>query len=77
MARPSSACARGRVAPRRSPMTANNATIRWCAIYTRKSSEEGLGPRSVYGARRCSLRTDCGRLPLPRYSFPSERAITC
>ena len=23
-------------------MTANNAAIRWCAVYTRKSSEEGL-----------------------------------
>ena len=23
-------------------MTASNAAIRWCAVYTRKSSEEGL-----------------------------------
>ena len=23
-------------------MTANRAAIRWCAVYTRKSSEEGL-----------------------------------
>ena len=23
-------------------MTSNNAAIRWCAVYTRKSSEEGL-----------------------------------
>ena len=23
-------------------MTANKAAIRWCAVYTRKSSEEGL-----------------------------------
>src|SRR5271167_2253104 len=38
----SSACARGTDAWRRCAMTANKAAIRWCAVYTRKSSEEGL-----------------------------------
>src|SRR5271167_2948251 len=42
MARLSSACARGTDAWRRCAMTANKAAIRWCAVYTRKSSEEGL-----------------------------------
>src|SRR5579863_6659179 len=41
-ARLSSACARGTDARRRRAMTANKAAIRWCAVYTRKSSEEGL-----------------------------------
>src|SRR6202045_2595526 len=41
-ARLSSACARGTDARRRWAMTANKAAIRWCAVYTRKSSEEGL-----------------------------------
>src|SRR5215472_670320 len=40
--RPSSACATGTDAQRRWAMTANKAAIRWCAVYTRKSSEEGL-----------------------------------
>src|SRR5260370_1555741 len=38
----SSACARGTGARRRCAMTANKTAIRWCAVYTRKSSEEGL-----------------------------------
>src|SRR5580704_18164673 len=41
-ARLSSACARRTDARRRWAMTANKAAIRWCAVYTRKSSEEGL-----------------------------------
>ncbi len=41
-ARLSSACARGTDARRRWVMRANKAAIRWCAVYTRKSSEEGL-----------------------------------
>src|SRR5260370_2837970 len=38
----SSACARGTDTRRRCAMTANKAAIRWCAVYTCKSSEEGL-----------------------------------
>src|SRR5215470_16796241 len=41
-ARLSSACARGTEARRRCAMMASKAAIRWCAVYTRKSSEEGL-----------------------------------
>src|SRR5580704_17139745 len=41
-ARLSSACARGTDARRRCAMTANKGAIRWCAVYSRKSSEEGL-----------------------------------
>src|SRR5271169_2222995 len=41
-ARLSSACGRGTDARRRCAMTAVKAAIRWCAVYTRKSTDDGL-----------------------------------
>jgi DNA invertase Pin-like site-specific DNA recombinase len=66
-------------------MVANKAAIRWCAVYTRKSSEEGLEQQfnSLHAQREAgeayikSQRHEGWRLLAEKYAFDTAVWPTC